>query len=79
MVSLLKMNYFHWHLTEGLGWRIEIKQYPRLAQIGGSVGKGEEQQGFIRNSVVSVNLLKYHSTDLLKIYFVQEKKKSCIS
>ena len=46
MVSLLKMNYFHWHLTEGLGWRIEIKQYPRLAQIGGSVGKGEEQQGF---------------------------------
>ena len=30
MVSLLKMNYFHWHLTEGLGWRIEIKQYPRL-------------------------------------------------
>ncbi len=44
--SLLKMNYFHWHLTEGLGWRIEIKQYPRLAQVGGSVGKGEEQQGF---------------------------------
>lgn len=46
MASLLKMNYFHWHLTEGLGWRIEIKQYPRLAQIGGSVGKGEEQAGF---------------------------------
>lgn len=46
MASLLKMNYFHWHLTEGLGWRIEIKQYPRLAGIGSSVGKGEEQQGF---------------------------------
>ncbi len=46
MASLLKMNYFHWHLTEGLGWRIEIKRYPRLAQIGGTVGKGEEQQGF---------------------------------
>lgn len=46
MASLLKMNYFHWHLTEGLGWRIEIRQYPRLARIGGSVGKGEEQQGF---------------------------------
>lgn len=45
MASLLKMNYFHWHLTEGLGWRVEIKQYPQLAQIGGSVGKGEEQQG----------------------------------
>ena len=46
MASLLKMNYFHWHLTEGLGWRIEIKRYPRLAQIGGSVGKAEEQHGF---------------------------------
>ena len=40
------MNYFHWHLTEGLGWRIEIKQYPHLTRTGGSVGKGEEQQGF---------------------------------
>lgn len=46
MASLLKMNFFHWHLTEGLGWRIEIKQYPQLARIGSSVGKGEEQQGF---------------------------------
>lgn len=46
MASLLKMNYFHWHLTEGLGWRIEIKKYPHLAQVGGSVGKGEEQCGF---------------------------------
>lgn len=46
MASLLKMNYFHWHLTEGLGWRIEIKQYPHLTRTGGSVGKGEEQQGF---------------------------------
>lgn len=29
-LSMLKMNYFHWHLTEDQGWRIEIKQYPRL-------------------------------------------------
>lgn len=46
MASMLKMNYFHWHLTEGLGWRIEIKRYPRLAQSGGFVGQGDEQQGF---------------------------------
>lgn len=45
MASLLKMNYFHWHLTEGLGWRVEIKRYPLLTQIGGKVGQGEEQQG----------------------------------
>lgn len=29
-----KMNRFHWHLTEDQGWRIEIKKYPRLAEIG---------------------------------------------
>ncbi|MFM2363929.1 MAG: hypothetical protein RLZZ316_2831, partial [Bacteroidota bacterium] len=29
-----KMNYFHWHLTEDQGWRIEIKKYPRLTQVG---------------------------------------------
>ncbi len=46
MASLLKMNYFHWHLTEGLGWRIEIERYPKLTQIGSRVGRGEGQQGF---------------------------------
>ena len=34
-IAMLKMNYFHWHLTEDQGWRIEIKQYPKLTSIGG--------------------------------------------
>ncbi|HEU4471074.1 MAG TPA: family 20 glycosylhydrolase [Flavisolibacter sp.] len=29
-----KINYFHWHLTEDQGWRIEIKRYPRLTSEG---------------------------------------------
>lgn len=29
-----KLNRFHWHLTEDQGWRIEIKKYPRLTEIG---------------------------------------------
>lgn len=33
-IALHKMNYFHWHLTEDQGWRIEIKKYPRLTEIG---------------------------------------------
>jgi len=28
-----KLNQFHWHLTDDEGWRIEIKEYPRLAEI----------------------------------------------
>ncbi|HLF13941.1 MAG TPA: family 20 glycosylhydrolase [Bacteroidota bacterium] len=34
LLSLHKMNVFHWHLTEDQGWRIEIKKYPRLTEIG---------------------------------------------
>lgn len=34
LLALHKMNVFHWHLTEDQGWRIEIKKYPRLAEIG---------------------------------------------
>ena len=33
-MSLLKMNVFHWHLTEDQGWRIEIKKYPLLTEVG---------------------------------------------
>ena len=29
-----KLNTFHWHLTDDQGWRIEIKRYPRLTQVG---------------------------------------------
>lgn len=29
-----KLNRFHWHLTEDQGWRIEIKRYPRLTEVG---------------------------------------------
>ena len=34
MLALHKVNTFHWHLTEDQGWRIEIKKYPRLTEIG---------------------------------------------
>lgn len=33
LLAFHKMNKFHWHLTEDQGWRIEIKKYPRLAEI----------------------------------------------
>jgi hexosaminidase len=34
MMAYYKLNDFHWHLTDDQGWRIEIKKYPRLTQIG---------------------------------------------
>ena len=34
VMTLYKMNRFHWHLTDDQGWRIEIKRYPKLTSIG---------------------------------------------
>jgi hexosaminidase len=34
LLASYKINTFHWHLTEDQGWRIEIKKYPRLTEIG---------------------------------------------
>lgn len=35
IMALHGMNRLHWHLTDDQGWRIEIKKYPRLAEVGG--------------------------------------------
>lgn len=34
ILALHNLNTFHWHLTEDQGWRIEIKKYPRLTEVG---------------------------------------------
>lgn len=48
VMAMFKMNYFHWHLTEDQGWRIEIKKYPKLTQVGSkrTEGEGHEYGGF---------------------------------
>lgn len=46
----LKLNRFHWHLTDDQGWRAEIKKYPLLTEIGSvrkqTRGDGKERRGF---------------------------------
>nr|WP_315233571.1 beta-N-acetylhexosaminidase [uncultured Flavobacterium sp.] len=71
-LALHKMNYFHWHLTEDQGWRIEIKKYPKLTEIGskrnGSIigrypGKGSDntpEEGFYTQEEVK-DIVKYAS------------------
>ncbi len=48
MMAMFKINRFHWHLTEDQAWRIEIKKYPRLTEVGGTrtEGDGTEYAGF---------------------------------
>ena len=48
VLALFKINRMHWHLTDDQGWRIEIKKYPKLTEIGAirMEGEGYEYGGF---------------------------------
>ncbi len=50
LLAIHKMNTLHWHLTEDQGWRIEIKKYPKLTEIGSwrdeTMGDGKRYGGF---------------------------------
>jgi hexosaminidase len=45
-MASLKMNYLHLHLTDDQGWRIEIKSWPLLTEVGGSTEVGGGKGGF---------------------------------
>ena len=45
-LALYKMNYLHLHLSDDQGWRIEIKSWPKLTEIGGSLEVGGGAGGF---------------------------------
>lgn len=49
ILALHNINYFHWHLTEDQGWRIEIKKYPLLTEIGSM--RKETLVGHLRDDV----------------------------
>ncbi|MDN5202202.1 family 20 glycosylhydrolase [Fulvivirgaceae bacterium BMA10] len=47
VMAMYKLNTFHWHLTEDQGWRIEIKKYPKLTEIGSiRIDEGKEYGGY---------------------------------
>ncbi len=54
IAAAFKLNRFHWHLTDDQGWRVEIKSYPRLTEVGAwrdetMVGKDFEQFDGVRH------------------------------
>ncbi len=53
LLAFHKMNRFHWHLTEDQAWRLEIKKYPRLTEVGAWRQKnGKRYGGFYTQSQV---------------------------
>ena len=64
-MALLKMNVFHWHLTDDQGWRIEIKKYPKLTEIG-SKRKMSEIDTWLSNKFDSVEHSGYYTQEQIK-------------
>ncbi len=46
LMSQYKLNTFHWHLTDDQGWRIEIKKYPKLTEIGSTAARNASREIF---------------------------------
>lgn len=44
-MAAIKLNVFHWHLTDDHGWRIEIKKYPKLTEVGAWRPVSPQEQG----------------------------------
>ena len=63
---MLKMNTFHWHLTEDQGWRIEIKSWPKLTEIGGSTAVGGGKGGYFSQDDYST-IVAYASSKFITI------------
>ncbi len=67
--SICGMNKMHWHLTDDQGWRIEIKKYPKLTEIGsvrgcsyfGNVSETENNNGFYTQNEIRA-LIDYAKT-----------------
>lgn len=64
LASMYKMNRMHWHLTEDQGWRVEIKKYPLLTQIGST--RAGTQIGYDRNSSDGIPVSGYYTQEQIK-------------
>ncbi len=68
ILALHKLSVFHWHLTEDQGWRIEIKKYPELTQIG----------SLRKQTVIGKNTGKYDGIPYGPYFFTQNQIKDVI-
>ena len=68
VLALFKINRMHWHLTDDQGWRIEIKKYPKLTEIGSKRidGEGTEYGGVYTQEEVK-DIVKYAADRFITI------------
>ncbi len=65
MMFMVKLNVFHWHLTDDQGWRIEIKKYPKLTEIG-SVRNYTQLNGWGSKETVNEKYGGYYTQEQIK-------------
>ncbi len=58
-IAMHKMNVFHWHLVDDQGWRIEIKKYPKLTEVGAWRADREDRDWVSRREPVKESEPKY--------------------
>ena len=68
VLALFKINRMHWHLTDDQGWRIEIKKYPKLTEVGSKRidGEGTEYSGFYTQDQIK-EIVKYAADRFITI------------
>lgn len=68
VMALFKLNRMHWHLTDDQGWRIEIKKYPKLTEVGSTRidGEGTEHKGYYTQEEVK-DIVKYAADRFITI------------
>lgn len=71
-IALHKMNVFHWHLVDDQGWRIEIKKYPKLTEVGAWRADREHLDWQARKEPITGNEPKYGG------FYTQEEIKAIV-
>lgn len=74
MMFMMKLNVFHWHLTDDSGWRIEIKKYPLLTEIG-SVRAYTHINGWKSTDIINEKYEGFYTQDEIKqiIAYAEER------
>lgn len=67
ILSLLKFNYFHWHLSDDQGFRVDFKKYPKLKEIGSKRMKTQINNDFGDEYDYNEYQYCYEKKDILEI------------
>lgn len=73
-MARLKLNVFHWHLTDDQGWRMEIKKYPLLTQVG-SVRDSTQVGGYKGTTYDGVSHSGFYTQDEVKNIIAYAKER----